>query len=89
MCVLQRFSKCGVRPTGGAQRCDRWVANGRDERKIIIIIFFLNKLFGLQAGIEPGSSRAVVDCYSRRFATAVDFHSAAEPADAVPADAAL
>ena len=33
----QRFSKCGARPTGRAQRFDRWVANGRDEREIIII----------------------------------------------------
>ena len=57
---MQCFSKCGARPTGGAQRCDRWVANGRGEREIIILFF--NKLFGPQAGIEPGSSRAVVDC---------------------------
>ena len=49
----QCFSKCGARPTGGAQRCDRWVANGRDEREIIIIYFF-NKCFGPQTGIEPG-----------------------------------
>ena len=73
--LRQRFSKCG------AQRCDRWVANGRDEREIFYFyfIYFFKYTFFWTSGLEPGSSRAVVDCYSRRLATPVDFHSAAAP----------
>ena len=31
---VQRFSKCVARPTGGAQRRDKWGSNARNEREI-------------------------------------------------------
>ena len=91
---MGRAPLVGRRDVIGGSRMD--AMNGRLLLLLLLFFFFtfffLNTFFGPQAGIEPGSLRAVVDCYSRRLATAVDFHSAGASqqwvfaaADAVPA----